>query len=64
MRNDVGIWCGNHIDKFFRGIISKCGILEVVEVLNGIWYILKCASPTFVEKVNEYINELTIDRLP
>lgn len=31
----------------------------MVGVLNGIWYIFKCAYHAFVEKMNEYISELT-----
>lgn len=61
MRNDVGSLSSNDRDKFLKRIRSKCRILEMVGVLNGIWYIFKCAYHAFVEKMNEYISELTIN---
>lgn len=61
MRNDVGRLRSNHIDKFFKIIRSQCRILEMVESLNGIRYTFKCAYPACVEKMNEYINELTVN---
>lgn len=35
----------------------------MVEILNGIWHILKRAGSVFFEKMNEYINKLAIDNV-